>query len=399
MAKNDAPKSLQDKFSELEDVLNHELIERRPEVAASMLSLIGGTHIFLLGPPGTAKSMTVERIERRISGTRAFNILMTRFTTPEEVFGPVSLKGLENDEFIRKTDGYLAESEVAFVDEIFKANSAILNSLLWGINERKYRHGNNIIDIPLSTLFCASNELPQDEMLSALYDRLLFRFQVSPISDNASFLKMLKTKRDVNPEPLLSWDEVEQAKAEAAKVIITDEVFNGMADIRHKLRAENIEPTERRFVESMKVIKAAAWRDGEVEADLEHLRPLKDILWEMPDQRRTVLDIVTAVASPLDQEALTLLDDLKRLREDCDRIEKNGQVDPQAKKREGMALHQKTKRAKQDLKALSERSKKRRRPSEPMQECKKVLIEVTEYLLHNVFNMEDGVGIDGLEVD
>ena len=132
---------------------------------------------------------------RRIEGANYFQWLLTKFSTPEEIFGAVSLKGLEQDDYRRVTTHKLPEAHIAFLDEIFKANSSILNALLTIINERLFHNGRERIAVPLITLFGASNELPDEEELTALYDRFMLRFMADYISEEFRFLKMLEATR------------------------------------------------------------------------------------------------------------------------------------------------------------------------------------------------------------
>ena len=149
-----------------------------------LLAALSGEHLLLLGPPGTAKSELSRRLAALTAG-RYFERLLTRFSVPEELFGPLSMKGLENDEYVRQVEGYLPTAEVAFIDEIFKANSAILNALLTLLNERLFDNGTVRSAVPLLTLVGASNELPESEELDALYDRFLIRRHVSQVSADA----------------------------------------------------------------------------------------------------------------------------------------------------------------------------------------------------------------------
>ena len=139
--------------------------------------------MLLLGPPGTAKSELGRRLSRICQGTY-FERLLTRFSVPEELFGPLSMTALEQDKYVRQTKGYLPEASVAFIDEIFKANSAILNSLLTILNERLFDNGATRTAVPLICLVGASNELPESEELDALYDRFLLRYPVSQVSSS-----------------------------------------------------------------------------------------------------------------------------------------------------------------------------------------------------------------------
>ena len=377
------PLTLQDRFYRLEDTLNVELVERRSEIRAAMIALVAGAHVFFLGPPGVAKSLLVDRIHAYITGANAFSILMSRFTTSEEIFGPVSLRGLEEDRFVRQIDGYLATAEIAFLDEVFKANSSILNALLWAINERRYRHGNDVIEIPLSTLFCASNELPQDESLSALYDRLMFRFEVKPVRDPANFMRMLRTHRPERPEPIMSWQDVQAAQAEAAEVVVPDVVFEALTELRRQLKERDIEPTERRFVQAMKIVRANAWLDESDVADVEHLRPLEHCLWTDPSQIAEVAGIVLKLANPLDQEAHELLAEIDKLEDQLNSIGQD-----EEKHRKGSEIHNKLRLAKKELDSIQERAGNSRRRSETIAEARDRLHNLTHRVLREVFSVD-----------
>ena len=170
--------------------LERGLLQRDVAARALLLAALAGEHVLLLGPPGTAKSELARRLQRLLPGAHYFERLLTRFTVPEELFGPLSLRALEEDRYERLTEGYLPSAEVAFLDEVFKANSAILNTLLGLLHERQFDNGSQRLPAPLVCLVGASNEVPQDESLHAFYDRFLLRVPVQPV-DDAHFTALL----------------------------------------------------------------------------------------------------------------------------------------------------------------------------------------------------------------
>ena len=192
-----------DKLQVIERELAVSLIERDEVIRASLIALLARQHLVVLGPPGTAKSALVTTLAGRIgpqngAGLRNFAYLMTRFTTPEELFGPVSVSGLKRDEYRRITAGKLVEAELVFLDEIFKASSAILNALLNIANERVFHNGDQEMQVPLISLFGASNEMPQGNELEALWDRFLLRFRVGYVTDTgfAKFIRAAVAKQN-----------------------------------------------------------------------------------------------------------------------------------------------------------------------------------------------------------
>ena len=183
---------LKERIQELLRLLSAGMHEREEIVAVSLLGALSGQNTFLYGPPGTAKSLISRRIACGFDEPSYFECLMNRFSTPEEVFGPVSIKELKEDRYVRKTEGYLPKADFAFLDEIWKSSPAILNSLLTLINERIYRNGDHVEQAPLKALIAASNETPDDNQgLDALYDRFIVRLIVPPIAQSNHFDNLL----------------------------------------------------------------------------------------------------------------------------------------------------------------------------------------------------------------
>lgn len=280
--------------------LKNELIDRETEVRLALTCLVAQQHLFLLGPPGTGKSYLAILIGRALGKNSGFfQLLLTRFTDPSEVFGPVSVKDLvQGDRFGRKTQGYLPTAECAFLDEIWKSSSAILNSLLTIVNERVYDNGGRREKVPLKTLFSASNELPQDEALDALYDRFLVRREVRPVRDPL----LLLDRQDPGEAP--SFEHLQVIQEACRKVEIPNDVKLAMKAIKDRLlREERIEIGDRRFQQSASLVRACAILDGgREEAKPEDLVVLAHSWWRTPDQFLTVSRIVNEEARRLLQE-------------------------------------------------------------------------------------------------
>ncbi|MBC7340935.1 MAG: AAA family ATPase [Clostridia bacterium] len=294
------------KFAAIEAELNQAYLERREVVRGLLVGLLARQHVLLLGPPGTAKSALAEDICSRIGGIY-FRWLLARTSTPEELFGPVSLKALEQDSYRRVTAGKLPEATIAFLDEIWKCNSAVLNSLLSVLNERLFFNDGQPAPVPLQMAVGASNELPEDrEELGALWDRFGLRYVVGYIKNPAAFEAMLKGSNG-GARTSLTPEELAQAQAEAAAVKV-EKVIPFILTLRQKMAEENIAVSDRRWKMALDLVRANAWLNGWNEADANDLDVLAAALWQDPEQIPLVRRIIASVANPLDQEAVDLLD-------------------------------------------------------------------------------------------
>lgn len=376
--------TLQSKFQMLGSNLKGVLVERDREIDGALMALASGSTLFMLGEPGVAKSMLPSLVAQNIEGVNYFDILFTRFTQPDEVFGPLSIKGLEEDRFEHKLEGYLAWADMMMGDEIFKANSSILNALLWAINERKYRHGDTVIDIPLSTGFFASNELPQDSSLEALYDRLVLRYEVTRIKDSSNFARVLQTVVPSNPSPVITWDEIRQAQAEVSQVALSTELIEGITSIRKDLDEQGIECSDRRYVQATRVIRAAAWLDGCDVADLEHLSPLENILWRTPDQHDTVAQVVLKIANPYELEVMKLISDIRKLDDELDETSNS-----EDKTAIGAEVNRKVTQARGELRSLAEKIGTNPNRQARLREAHEALMSVAVRVLIEVYMFDE----------
>lgn len=296
------------KFNELEDEMKQHLKERDDEIHGILLSVLAREHIFLVGSAGTGKSLMIRMVNDAVSDSNYFEWLFTRYTTPDEVFGSVKLSALKKDNYERNTEGKLPSSHFAFIDEIWKANSSILNSLLTIINERLYHNNGEPIECPLETMMSASNEIPNDrEELNAMWDRFLMKFRVRQIQEDSAFSDMLTD--DIEPiQTELSLDEIHEAQQEAQDIEVPDEVVENIVKIRKELRTEGIIPSDRRYKKSLKIVKGEAWLNDHAVAQVDDLIVLSHILWDDIDQISKVREIVTEITNPHLREADDLYD-------------------------------------------------------------------------------------------
>lgn len=294
------------KLRDLRQDLTSSFRERQQVIDGCLAAVLAGEHVLLLGPPGTAKSALARSVAQAFSG-RYFEWLLTKFSTPDELFGPVSLKSLEADRFERITAGKLPEAEVGFIDEVFRANSAILNSLLTLMNERVYHNGGAPLCSPLVTLFGASNDLPEGRELEAVFDRFLLRFDVPYLVQLASLRDVLLAADPVSTVRL-SMEELRAAQAAAAQVLVTPETIDGLLAIRDACQADGIVASDRRWKKGLKLVRASAWMMGEDRTSPEDLAVLVDSLWREPKERSKVARIVGQQADPIGAQAQEVLE-------------------------------------------------------------------------------------------
>lgn len=282
---------LKERLRLLRDALAEGLVERGTPVRLALLAALAGEHVLLVGPPGTAKSEIARRLRLAFHDASWFERLLTRFTVPEELFGPLSIQALEQDVYRRHTQGYLPTASIAFLDEVFKANSAILNALLTLLNEREFDNGTARERTPLVCVVGATNELPEaNEGMEALYDRFLLRCHVGPVTE-ASFLKLLGvpgTPAFVPEEWRLTPADLERIRAEARLVRVGDGIVHLLAGLRKHLGEQRMQVSDRRWRKIVELLKVAAYTDGRDKVSIWDCALLQHCTWERPEQRQVV---------------------------------------------------------------------------------------------------------------
>ena len=308
--------------------LNEGLYEKEDAVRLGLLTAIAGESIFFLGAPGCAKSMIARRIAKAFKSdgdkpVKYFETLLNQFSTPEDVFGNISLKALngeiedengnKKEEYRRLTENMLPEADIAFLDEIWKAGPAILNTLLTIVNERKFHNGSKVMDVPLKTLFAASNELPaKNRSLEALYDRFVLRLCVGFIADEDSFFDMVNEpstsnfelseeikKLQISNEELNDWkNQIDSVNlSEASRAVISAirkelTVQKEALSEEDKNKGELFEVGDRRWKKIIRILKTSAFLNDRTEVDLMDCQLIEYCIWGTEQQQEKAREIV-----------------------------------------------------------------------------------------------------------
>jgi MoxR-like ATPase len=318
-------------ITKLLDDLNKGVYEKQEVIALTLLTAVAGESIFLLGAPGVAKSLIARRLKFGFKDGTSFEYLMNRFSTPDEIFGPVSISQLkDHDKYERIIKNYLPSATVVFLDEIWKAGPSIQNALLTVLNEKVYRNGDQEIKVPMKALISASNELPmKGEGLEALWDRFLVRYVVDGITDKDSFNEMISKSLNsyddnVSTALKLTDDQYNKISTEIDKVEIPENVFNVIHIIRNYIDQHNkkdekqenqIYISDRRWRKIVRLLRTSAFLNDRKAVDLMDCFLIAHCIWNEPKQFATVLqftkDAVQKHGYKLDIDLKDLKDEIK----------------------------------------------------------------------------------------
>lgn len=364
---------LTDKIKQIQAEMNGSFVEREDVIEGIIIAVLARKHVLLLGPPGTAKSLLARDICERIADAVYFERLLTKFSTPEEVIGPVSLSGLKSDKFVRITTGKLPQCHIGFLDEIFKSSSAILNSILTIINERIFHNDGLIEKCNLLSLIGASNEMPTEEGLSALYDRFLLRFVTGYVSDNG--ISAILSGVTAATKTTITLAELNAIFAEVDAVKVPAKVINAIVKLRRELSEFSI--SDRRWKESMKLLQAAAWLNGRNTVNFEDIFVLKNSLWQEPQDMARILNVLYTVVYPNRVKILEIYDAVIDSYKEWQKVEKSNKYSV------GLETVQKLSKAIEELDGIKTELETEFK-SEKIKEIKDLNYKLREELVHLV---------------
>ncbi|NFA59359.1 AAA family ATPase [Clostridium sporogenes] len=316
------------KINFIEKELNDFFVEREEVIKDALRALVIGQHMFLYGPPGTGKSLLVYNICKRIDGARYFQWLLNKTSDPAEILGPYSIKAMEQDKFLRKTSGKLPEAHIAFIDEIWKSNEPTLNILLPLLNEKIFYNDGKAIKVPLVSMFCASNEIPDDESLNALYDRIIFRDYLGYVKDTDNKLKMFKNyinmrknKNEIKVNTKIKLEEIYALQKKTEIIEVKDDIYLDFIKLMDNLERDGIFISDRRKNECLKVIQGNALLCGRNYVIVEDLEALKNVLWNDIDDITIIETNIIKVINPYDDKVRDYTRKFNEIKEEIDYIE------------------------------------------------------------------------------
>lgn len=304
------------------------LYEREQAIGLALLTAVAGESIFLLGPPGVGKSLIARRLKYAFKDGVSFEYLMSKFSTPDEIFGPISIKKLrDEDKYERLTDRYLPGANIVFLDEIWKAGPAIQNALLTILNEKIYRNGDQEVAVGIRGIITASNELPpRNANLAPIWDRFLVRLELGKIKQYENFVRMVVDTKDVYKDDIatevkLSEQELSDWSKQIDDVAVPPEVLNTLQLILFKIERYNEQPNnapnpiriyDRRWKKVVRLLRASAFLHGREKVNLMDCFLMEHCLWNDPGQRDTIREMVVEAVRKHGYSVAVNLQQLKR---------------------------------------------------------------------------------------
>ncbi|MGX2996152.1 AAA family ATPase [Streptomyces sp. JNUCC 64] len=324
MGTQDAQDDTPGRLRAISDEVSERFYERADVVRTLLVTLLAGQHSLVLGPPGTAKSELARELSGRIDGATYWEILLSKFTAPTRIFGPIDVAALARGEYRQVYDGRATTAHIAFIDEIFKCSTAALNETLGYLNERIYHpeNGGDPIRCPLIGAITASNELPGGEDSAAIYDRMLVRIEVGYLADPSNFAALVRSAVSRPAPPVrttIGLAALRHAVTEDVPAVdVPDAIVDAVCSLRAALRRRELVASDRRWRQAVGLLQASAYLDGRPAVTETDLSILTHVLWDSPDQRPVVEREVLQLINPDAKEALDLADTIEELEAQLD---------------------------------------------------------------------------------
>ena len=335
--------SAQAKMSQIFVEMNNLFVERDELIKLMELAIVTGTNLLMLGPPGTAKSAITYELCGRIENANYFQWMLNKTSDPSEILGPFSVKEMENDKFMRITTGKLPEAHIAFMDEVFKSNAPTLNALLTIMNEHIFYNDGKPVEVPLISMFGASNEPPEDESLDAMYDRFIFRMNVQYIHDAANKKRMHSNYVDnragllnlVN-KTTITLAEVQTLQAAAKAVKVPKDIINKFIRLISDLDRQAVHISDRRQNECFKVMQGSAVLAGRNSVTLDDFKSLVYVLWEKEEHIPLIESSILKMVNPYDDRFKELKENFNQVKTDIESITDSSQKSKKAIESKGV---------------------------------------------------------------
>lgn len=301
------------KVQDVEIDVASNFVGRFDEVRMAIVALLSKAHMCFVGEPGCAKSDVIQQVAKRIRGANYFRKLVFGDTPDTDILGMYSLKSMKKDDVYRRnTEGFLPTAHVAFIDEVFRASADVLPCLHDVMKERLFRNGTKDEECPLVSMFAATNFYPLDRDLMALWDRFLLRRVVQPLSTNAQRRELLTLVQEP-PRCFIDLGDLYQVHSEVAEVTVTEPIMTVYLDALMELESGEIpiHITDRRFRESLPILKAHAWLNGRKQTSHEDLDVLRHVLWSKEQEIKPVNDLINELGVSLMASIQALVKDVE----------------------------------------------------------------------------------------